>query len=61
MFLILTQEQKHCYLKAGFKQEGILRDAVLDGETYANSIIMSILEDEWKEIRKVENNKENPI
>lgn len=52
---------KHCYLKAGFKQEGILRDAVLDGETYANSIIMSILEDEWKEIRKVENNKENPI
>lgn len=36
------------YLKAGFKREGILRDAVLDGDKYADDILMSILEDEWR-------------
>ena len=36
------------YLKAGFKQEGVLRDAIMDGDSYADDIIMSILEDEWK-------------
>ncbi|MGN0358880.1 MAG: GNAT family N-acetyltransferase, partial [Blautia sp.] len=36
------------YLKAGFKREGVLRDAVLDGDKYADDILMSILEDEWK-------------
>lgn len=40
------------YLKAGFKQEGILRDAVLDGTCYADDILMSILEDEWSEMKK---------
>jgi RimJ/RimL family protein N-acetyltransferase len=39
---------KETYLKAGFKQEGCLRDSVLDGEKYADTIVMSILEDEWK-------------
>ncbi|MDE7063987.1 MAG: GNAT family N-acetyltransferase [Desulfovibrionaceae bacterium] len=40
------------YLKAGFKREGVLRDAVRDGESYADIIVMSILEDEWKAIRE---------
>lgn len=34
------------YLKAGFKREGILRDAVMDGDEYADDILMSLLEDE---------------
>lgn len=43
---------KKVYLKAGFKQEGILRDAVRDGVGYADDILMSILEDEWRQIRE---------
>ena len=39
------------YLKAGFKREGVLRDAILDGNEYADDILMSILEDEWKELK----------
>ncbi len=39
------------YLKAGFKREGVLRDAVMDGDKYADDILMSILEDEWKMIK----------
>lgn len=39
------------YLKTGFKREGILRDTVLDGNTYADDILMSILEDEWRQIK----------
>ena len=42
------------YLKAGFQREGVLRDAVLDGEKYADDILMSILESEWKELKKAE-------
>lgn len=41
-----------CYLKAGFNREGVLRDAVLNGDEYADDILMSILEDEWREIKK---------
>lgn len=40
------------YLKAGFKREGVLRDAVMDGDEYADDILMSILEDEWMLIKK---------
>lgn len=40
------------YAKAGFRREGILRDAVLDGDTYGDTILMAILEDEWKEIKE---------
>lgn len=36
------------YRKAGFKREGVLRDAIMDGTNYADDILMSILEDEWK-------------
>lgn len=39
------------YLKAGFKREGVLRDAVRDGEQYADDILMSILEDEWRALK----------
>ncbi|MGF0040344.1 GNAT family N-acetyltransferase [Peptoniphilaceae bacterium SGI.131] len=39
------------YLKAGFKREGVLRDAVMDGDEYADDILMSILEDDWKKIK----------
>lgn len=39
------------YLKVGFKREGVLRDAIMDGDKYADDILMSILEDEWKSKR----------
>lgn len=39
---------ERAYIKAGFKREGILRDAIMDGDKYADNILMSILEDEWK-------------
>lgn len=42
------------YEKAGFKREGVLRDAVKDGEKYADDILMAILEEEWRE--RYENN-----
>ena len=40
------------YLKAGFKREGVLRDAIMNGNEYADDILMSILEDEWKALKK---------
>lgn len=40
------------YAKAGFKREGVLRDAVMDGSRYADVILMSILEDEWRALKK---------
>ena len=39
------------YLKAGFKREGVLRDAIMDGANYADDILMSILEDEWRTLK----------
>ncbi len=36
------------YLAAGFRREGVLRDAVRDGEGYADDILMALLEDEWR-------------
>ena len=36
------------YEKAGFKCEGILRDAVKDGDAFADDVLMAILEDEWR-------------
>lgn len=40
------------YLRAGFKREGVLRDAVMDGDQYADDILMAMLESEWSELRK---------
>ena len=42
------------YRKAGFKREGVLRDAVMDGDTYADDILMAILEDEWRTLKGLE-------
>ena len=39
------------YRKTGFKREGVLRDAVYDGDKYADDILMAILEDEWKQLK----------
>ena len=36
------------YEKAGFRREGVLRDAVWDGGAYADDILMSMLEEEWR-------------
>ena len=38
------------YRKAGFQREGVLRDAVLDGGQYADDILMSMLEEDWKRL-----------
>ncbi len=50
VFSFNTRAEK-CYLKAGFKREGVLRDAVLNGNEYADDILMSILENEWAELK----------
>lgn len=42
---------KKTYLKAGFKQEGILRDAIMDGDKYADDILMAILESDWRQLK----------
>lgn len=39
------------YKKAGFRAEGVLRDAIMDGDRYADDILMAILEDEWRRIK----------
>ena len=41
-------------MKAGFKREGVLRDAVLNGNEYADDILMSMLENEWLELKAKE-------
>lgn len=35
------------YRRAGFRREGVLRDAIRYGDGYADDILMAILEDEW--------------
>lgn len=50
VFSFNTRAEKF-YLKAGFKREGVLRDAVLNGNEFADDIIMSILESEWLKIK----------
>lgn len=39
---------EQAYRKAGFRREGVLRDAVRDGGRYADDILMAMLEDEWR-------------
>lgn len=43
---------ERAYEKAGFCREGVLRDAVRDGESYADDILMAILEEEWRAARR---------
>lgn len=42
------------YRKAGFLREGVGRDAVRDGEVYGDVIQMSMLEEEWRAVKKRE-------
>lgn len=39
---------ERAYEKVGFRREGVLRDAVRDGEEYADDILMAILEEDWR-------------
>ncbi len=39
------------YLKAGFRKEGIRRDAVTDGGSYADDILMAMLEEDWQKLK----------
>lgn len=43
-----NERARKAYLAAGFREEGALRDAVWDGERYADDILMAILEEEWE-------------
>lgn len=36
------------YEKAGFRREGVLRDAVSDGDGFGDDILMALLEEEWR-------------
>ena len=42
------------YIAAGFKREGVLRDAIWNGNEYGNDILMALLEDEWRTIKGIE-------
>lgn len=50
MFTRLIPRAQKAYQNAGFKLEGILRDAIMDNGQYGDDILMAILEDEWKAI-----------
>lgn len=39
---------QRAYEKAGFRREGVLRDAVRDGERYADDVLMAILEEDFR-------------
>lgn len=40
----------HLYKKMGFLKEGMLRQAILDGDRFTDVILMSILQNKWKEL-----------
>ena len=42
------------YRAAGFQREGVLRDALRTPNGYADDILMSLLEDEWRLLRETE-------
>lgn len=47
-----------CYLRSGFKKEGVLRDVVRRGDNYWSLVEMGILEDEWRhQVQHEENHK----
>ncbi|MBC8082272.1 MAG: GNAT family N-acetyltransferase [Hymenobacter sp.] len=41
----------NCYLKCGFRQEGLLRDVVRHDDGYWSLIEMGLLEDEWRALQ----------
>ena len=44
-------ESIHLYRKLGLRDEGVLRDNSFCDGNYINSIMMSVLEDEWRALR----------
>lgn len=44
---------RHMYEKVGFRVEGVRRDAILDGDGFADGILMAMLEDEWRAIKHI--------
>ena len=38
----------HAYERAGFVREGVRRAAIPDGDTYADDILMAMLDTEWR-------------
>jgi len=43
-----------CYEKAGFRQEGVLRESHFSEGRYWDTIIMGLLEEEWRELRSAD-------
>jgi RimJ/RimL family protein N-acetyltransferase len=41
-----------CYERLGFRRDGVLREHTRAGDCYLNSILMSILDREWREINE---------
>lgn len=49
----INPRAERVYERAGFRREGVLRDAMLlPGGTYCDDVLMAILEDEWWELRE---------
>jgi len=51
---VANARARHVYRKAGFVEEGILRDAFWSGERYESLMVMSILEDEYRSRQRQE-------
>lgn len=49
----INPRARHIYEKAGFRVEGVLRDAIWLGDGYCDDILMAILEDEWRSAQGV--------
>lgn len=49
----INPRARHVYEKAGFRMEGVLRDAIWLGDGYCDDILMAILEDEWRSAQGV--------
>lgn len=47
------------YAAAGFQIEGVRRQAILDGDTYGDDVLMAILKSEWEKSRKGESDGSN--
>ncbi|XEC96599.1 GNAT family N-acetyltransferase [Paenibacillus tarimensis] len=47
-----NERAKHIYLSLGFKQEGILRECIKNGDKFESLIIMSILKHEFSQLRE---------
>jgi RimJ/RimL family protein N-acetyltransferase len=46
-----------CYESCGFMKEGVSRDILWEGNQFRSMLEMSILEDEWRNIQRFENNE----